>query len=126
MAEIQIIHHDQRETEIASGEMTRMAGVSESLTGATGIHLAMATIPAGCASGAHVHLNCESAIYVTQGHGKFLVGEKLDQVLEFGPGDYFFVPPGAPHQPLNDGDQPIEMVVARNTPVEIVEPYTVS
>jgi len=97
--------------------------VSESLTGATGIHLATATIPAGCASGAHVHLNCESAIYVMHGHGKFMVGEKLDQALEFGPGDYLFVPPGAPHQPVNDGDETIEMVVARNAAVEIVEEY---
>jgi uncharacterized RmlC-like cupin family protein len=123
MAEIRIVHPDQRETEIASGAMTRIAGVSESLTGATGIHLATATIPAGCASGAHVHLNCESALYIMQGHGKFMVGEKLDQAIEFGPGDYLFVPPGAPHQPVNDGAETIEMVVARNTPLEIVEDY---
>jgi len=123
MAERRIVHPDLRETEIASGAMTRIAGVSESLTGATGIHLATATIPAGCASGAHVHLNCESAIYVMHGHGKFMVGEKLDQAIEFGPGDYLFVPPGAPHQPVNDGDETIEMVVARNAAVEIVEEY---
>ena len=123
MAEIRIIHPNQRETEIASGAMTRIAGVSEALTGATGIHLATATIPAGCSSGAHVHLNCESALYIIQVHGKFMVGEKLDQVIEFGPGDYLFVPPGAPHQPINDGTEVVEMVIARNTPVEIVEEY---
>ena len=123
MPEVRIVHPDQRETEIASGAMTRVAGVSESLTGATGIHLAIATIPAGCASGAHIHLNCESALYIIKGHGKFMTGEKLDQALDFGPGDYLFVPPGAPHQPVNDGDEAIEMIVARNTPVEIVEEY---
>ena len=124
MADIHIIHPDQRETEVASGAMTRIAGVSETLTGATGIHMATATIPAGHSSSPHVHLNCESAIYILQGHGKFMVGEKLDQALEFGPGDYLFVPPGAPHQPVNDGTDIIEMVVARNAPVEIVEEYT--
>jgi uncharacterized RmlC-like cupin family protein len=124
VADIHIIHPDQRETEVASGAMTRIAGVSETLTGATGIHMATATIPAGHSSSPHVHLNCESAIYILQGHGKFMVGEKLDQVLEFGPGDYLFVPPGAPHQPVNDGTDIIEMVVARNAPVEIVEEYT--
>jgi uncharacterized RmlC-like cupin family protein len=124
VADIHIIHPDQRETEVASGAMTRIAGVSETLTGATGIHMATATIPAGHSSSPHVHLNCESAIYILQGHGKFMVGEKLDQALEFGPGDYLFVPPGAPHQPVNDGTDIIEMVVARNAPVEIVEEYT--
>ena len=123
MAEVHIIHPDQRETEIASGAMTRVAGVSESLTGATGIHLAIATIPVGCSSSAHIHLNCESALYIIKGRGKFMVGEKLDKPIAFGPGDYLFVPPGAPHQPVNDGDETIEMIVARNTPVEIVEEY---
>jgi uncharacterized RmlC-like cupin family protein len=123
MAEVRIIHPNERETEIASGAMTRIAGVSESLTGATGIHLATATIPAGCSSSPHIHLNCESALYIIKGHGKFMVGEKLDQTIEFGPGDYLFVPPGAPHQPVNDGKETIEMVVARNAPVEIVEEY---
>ena len=123
MADIRIIHEDQREIEIASGAMTRIAGVSESLTGATGIHLATATIPAGCESSGHVHINCESALYIISGHGKFMVGEKLDQAIAFGPGDYIFVPPGAPHKPVNDGADVVEMVVARNTPVEIVEEY---
>lgn len=124
MSEIHIIHPNERETEVSSGEMTRVAGVSESLTGATGIHMATAVIQPGCSSSAHVHLNCESAIYVVHGHGKFMIGENLDEVIEFGPGDYLFVPPDAPHQPVNDGADPIELVVARNTPVEIVREYT--
>ena len=123
MADVRIIHPNERETEIASGAMTRIAGVSESLTGATGIHLATATIPPGCASSAHIHLNCESALYIIHGHGTFMVGENLDQAIAFGPGDYLFVPPGAPHQPVNNGNETIAMIVARNTPVEIVEDY---
>ncbi|MCZ6868491.1 MAG: cupin domain-containing protein [Gammaproteobacteria bacterium] len=124
MPEVRIIHPNERETEVSSGEMTRIAGVSESLTGATGIHLAIASIQPGCSSGAHVHLNCESALLVLRGHGKFMVGENLDQAIEFGPGDYLFVPPDAPHQPVNDGDEVVELVVARNTPVEIVRDYS--
>ncbi|MDA1097225.1 MAG: hypothetical protein O3B84_08245, partial [Chloroflexi bacterium] len=88
MPEVHIIHPHERETEVSSGEMTRVAGVSESLTGATGIHMATATIQPGCSSSAHVHLNCESALYVIRGHGKFMVGEDLDQEIEFGHGDY--------------------------------------
>ena len=123
---IRVIHKHEREVEVASGAMTRVAGVSESLGGAEGIHLAFATIPPGQRSGAHIHTNCESALYILNGNGYFLVGDKLDDILPFGPGDFLFVPPDAPHQPVNDSaDEPVEMIVARNAPVEIVEDYVV-
>ena len=124
MSEIRVIKEHQREVEVASGSMTRVAGVSASLVGAQGIHLAVATIPPGCSSSAHWHTNCESAIYITRGHGRFLVGDDLQTALEFQAGDFIYVPQDALHQPVNDGTEPIEMVVARNTPVEIVKEYT--
>lgn len=123
--DVKVVRKDQAEVEVSSGAMTRLAGVSQGLTGAEGIHLAVATIPPGCASGAHSHTNCESAIYVVQGRGKFLCGEDLRTELEFGPGDFIYVPPGAPHQPVNTSTaEPVVLVVARNAPVEIVEEYT--
>ena len=120
MAECRLIKSDQLEVEISSGSMTRPAGVSQGLTGSTGIHLAIATIPAGCSSTPHYHVNCESAIYVSKGRGRFLVGEHLETSLPIGPGDFLYIPAEAVHQPVNDGDQPMELIVARNTPVEIV------
>ena len=103
--------------------MTRLAGVSQGLVGATGIHLAIATIPPGCSSSPHSHLNCESAIYVVKGQGRFIIGPDLDQELPIGPGDFIHVPKDAVHQPVNDSPEPMELIVARNTPVEIVEEY---
>jgi uncharacterized RmlC-like cupin family protein len=124
MAECKVIHNDGLEVEIQSGAMTRLAGVSEGLTGSTGIHLAIATIPPHCASSPHYHVNCESAIYVVKGHGRFIVGDKLDQPLSIGPGDFIYVPAEAVHQPVNDSQtEPLELIVARNTPVEIVVEY---
>ena len=73
MTDIQVIHPNQLETEVSSGTMTRLAGVSRGLVGAEGIHLAIATVPPGCQSTAHKHTNCESAIYITKGHGKMNV-----------------------------------------------------
>ena len=125
MAEIRIIHPNERETESASGGMTRAAGVSMALVGAEGIHMAIATIPPGHRSSPHVHTNCESALYVLSGHGRFLIGDDLSEALDFGPGDCLYVPPGAPHAPVNDGDEHIELVVVRNALVEIVEEYAV-
>ena len=92
MAECKVIHNDSLEVEIQSGAMTRLAGVSEGLTGSTGIHLAIATIPPHCGSSPHYHVNCESAIYVVKGHGRFIVGDKLDNPLPISPGDFIYVP----------------------------------
>jgi uncharacterized RmlC-like cupin family protein len=120
MAECRVVHSDGLEVEIQSGAMTRLAGVSEGLTGSTGIHLAIATIPPHCGSSPHYHVNCESAIYVVKGHGRFIVGDKLDNPLPISPGDFIYVPAEAVHQPVNDSDEVMEIIVARNTPVEIV------
>jgi uncharacterized RmlC-like cupin family protein len=123
-AECTVVHADEREIEIASGNMTRLAGVSQGLVGAEGIHLAIATIPPGSASSAHYHVNCESAIYVVSGKGRFLTGPNLEKESQIGPGDFIYVPPDAVHQPVNDSaSEPMELIVARNTPVEIVVEY---
>jgi uncharacterized RmlC-like cupin family protein len=120
MAECRLIKSDNLEVEISSGSMTRLAGVSQGLVGSNGIHLAIATIPPGCSSSPHYHVNCESAIYVSKGTGRFMVGENLETSLEIGPGDFLYVPAEAMHQPVNDGTEPLELIVARNTAVEIV------
>ena len=116
-----VIHSDELEVEISSGSMTRLAGVSKALAGTEGIHLAIATIPPGCASSPHYHVNCESAIYVVSGKGRFLTGTRLEETLEIGQGDFIYVPPDSVHQPVNDSlSEPMELIVARNAPVEIV------
>jgi len=120
MAECRLIKSDNLEVEISSGSMTRLAGVSQGLVGSNGIHLAIATIPPGCSSSPHYHVNCESAIYVSKGTGRFMVGENLETSLEIGPGDFLYVPAEAVHQPVNDGTEPLELIVARNTAREIV------
>jgi uncharacterized RmlC-like cupin family protein len=123
MAECKVIHPDGLETKVRSGSMTRQAGVSEGLVGSAGIHLAIAMIPPGCASSPHYHVNCESAIYVVKGRGRFITGSNLENELPIGPGDFIYVPPDAVHQPVNDGPEPMELIVARNAPVEIVVEY---
>ena len=120
-AECKVIKSDELEVEVASGAMTRLAGVSQALVGAEGIHLAVATIPPGCASSPHYHVNCESAIYVLKGKGRFLTGKQLDNSLAIATGDFIYVPPNSVHQPVNDSlTEPMELIVARNAPTEIV------
>ncbi len=120
MAKCRLIKSKDMEVEISSVTMTRLDVVSQSLVGAEGIHLAIATIPVGCSSSPHYHVNCESAIYVVRGKGWFMIGENLDEALPMEAGDFLYVPADAVHQPVNDGTEPLELIVARNTPVEIV------
>jgi uncharacterized RmlC-like cupin family protein len=70
-----------------------------------------------------VRSGSESAIYVLKGRGRFITGPHLENELPIGPGDFIYVPPDAVHQPVNDGPEPMEMVVARNAPVEILVEY---
>ena len=119
--EIVITTSGNLEVEIHSGAMTRLAGVSELLTGSTGLHMAIATIPPGRCSTAHYHVNCESAIYIVSGEGTFLSGENLDKEEPIATGDFIFVPPDANHQPVNTSiTEDLVLIVARNAPVEIV------
>ena len=120
-AKCKVIRKDELEVEVSSGQMTRLAGVSKLLAGTEGIHMAVATIPPACGSSPHYHVNCESAIYVTKGTERFLTGKNLEETLEIGPGDFIYVSSNAVHQPINDSlTEDLELIVARNTPVEIV------
>ena len=116
-----VVKNDQLEVEVNSGAMTRLAGVSESLTGSTSIHLAIATVPPGRCSTTHYHTNCESAIYVVSGKGLFLSGDNLEKEDEINAGDFIYVPPNSNHQPVNTSpNENLVLVVSRNTPVELV------
>ena len=121
MPDCKVICAGELEVEVNSGSMTRLAGASEGLTGSAGIHLAIATIPPACASSPRYHVNRESAIYVVRDHVSFRVGKNLEEPLPIGPGDCICVPPDAGHQPVNDGREPWEMLVAPNTLVEIAK-----
>lgn len=121
MKKITITKRNKVEEEINSGSMTRWAGVSENLSGAKNIHLAIASIPKDRCSTTHFHTNCESAIYVLSGEGIFLHGDNMDIESEISEGDFIYVPDGALHQPINTGNGELKLIVARNTPLEIVK-----
>jgi uncharacterized RmlC-like cupin family protein len=121
MKKIIITKKNNLEEEVNSGAMIRLAGVSESLSGAKNIHLAIATIPPERCSTTHFHTNCESAIYVLSGKGIFIHGDNMEIEENISEGDFIFVPEGSLHQPVNTGEEDLKLIVARNTPVEIVE-----
>jgi uncharacterized RmlC-like cupin family protein len=101
--------------------MEREAGVAASTVGASKLWVGHVTMAPGLRSGAHHHGPVESAIYIIRGRARFRFGDRLEQTVEAGPGDFIFVPPEAVHQEINlDADAPIEMIVARDGQENVV------
>jgi len=103
--------------------MTRAAAISADTVGSEHIFMGVSRLLPGQRSSAHVHTNCESALYVASGRGRFLVGPRVDRPLPLEPGDCIYVPPNAPHVVTNDGDVELVLIVARNAQVERVDEY---
>jgi uncharacterized RmlC-like cupin family protein len=121
--EVRLVKRTGLRPETTSGGMTRSAAIAEDTVGSTAIFTVLSRLAPGDSSSAHVHLNCESSIYVASGQGRVLTGAGIDLVLLIEPGDFLFVPPGAPHVVINDGDVDLILVVSRNTSVEQVQDY---
>ena len=71
------------------------------------------TIPAGFATGRHVHRVQEETFYVLEGECEWHVG---DRVVHATPGTYLFIPPGVPHNIVNASDQPVRMMMTVSPP----------
>lgn len=77
------------------------------------------TIDPGHATPPHRH-DCEEVVVVLRGSGSLVVGE---QRIAFGPDSTLVVPPDAPHQIVNDGTEPLELVASFSvTPVRVTFP----
>ena len=71
------------------------------------------TIPAGFATGLHVHRVQEETFYVLEGECEWRVG---DQVVQATPGTYLFVPPGVPHNITNISARPARVLMTVSPP----------
>jgi uncharacterized RmlC-like cupin family protein len=95
------------------------AGISGDTTGAKHLSLLKVVIPPGGAAEPHVHKGFESAIYLLQGRVETRYGEGLKQSVVNVAGDFVFIPPDVPHQPINlSQTEPAIAIVARNDPNE--------
>ena len=92
-------------------------GVSEETSGARGISMSLVVIPPGGAAEPHYHRGFETAIYMLEGSVETRYGKGLRRKVTHRPGDFLFIPPGVPHQPVNLSDrEPARAIVARNNP----------
>jgi uncharacterized RmlC-like cupin family protein len=101
-------------------------GISEATAGAKGLSMNLLVVPPGGAARPHRHRGYETAIYVLQGRVITYYGPGLRESVVSEAGDFVFIAPDVPHQPVNMSDtEPAMAIVARNDPKEqeSVEPY---
>ena len=102
------------------------AGISGETAGASGISMYKIVIPPGAAAEPHEHVKFETAIYVLKGRVETRYGARLEKSVINVAGDFVFIPPNLPHQPVNLSDtETAEAIVARNdaSETESVIPY---
>ena len=95
--------------------------ISRETVGSGGIFMAKYAVPPGVHSDLHLHTNCETAVYVLGGRGYAYAGEEMDEYLEAGAGDFVYIPADLAHVVgCPAGGEPLEYIVTRNAPEEIV------
>jgi uncharacterized RmlC-like cupin family protein len=94
-------------------------GVSAATAGAKAISMNMVVIPPGGAAEPHYHRGYETAIYILKGRVETRYGAGLKRSVVNEEGDFVFIPPGLPHQPVNLSTTDTALaIVARNDPAE--------
>jgi quercetin dioxygenase-like cupin family protein len=71
------------------------------------------TIPAGFATGRHVHRVQEETFYLLEGECEWHVGDKTIRAT---PGTYLFIPPGVPHNITNVSEKPARVLMTVSPP----------
>lgn len=94
-------------------------GISAQSVGATGIHLQLATIPAGARGKAHKHETHETALYALSGTSHVWHGEQLQHHSVVEQGDFLYIPANTPHLPYNpSATEEVVALIARTDPNE--------
>lgn len=107
------------EAEQSKQALPIFTGISGKTAGAKGLSLLKVVIPPGGSAEPHVHKGFESAIYLLQGRVETRYGEGLRKSVINEAGDFLFIPPDVPHQPINlSATEPAIAIVARNDPDE--------
>lgn len=96
-------------------KLPNYVGISELSAGSKGISMNMVVIPPGAKAEPHFHEGYETAIYMLKGKVETLYGENLAKSVVNEEGDFIFIPPGVPHQPINLSTTDAAIaIVARN------------
>ena len=108
-----------KETHITRQQLPNFEGISANTAGSQHLCMHIVVIPPGGKAVAHYHNGYETAIYIVKGRAETKYGKNLEQSSINEAGDFLFIPPNVPHQPVNLSDtEEVIAVVARNDPNE--------
>jgi len=100
-------------------KLPNFVGISARTAGAKGLSMNLVVIPPGAAAEPHFHKGFESAVYVLEGRVETRYGPGLEESVITETGDFLFIPPDVPHQPINlSATEAARAVVVRNDPNE--------
>ena len=107
------------QTHLTKQQLPNFEGISARTAGAQGLCMHIVVIPPGGKAVAHYHNGYETTIYIIKGRAETRYGEKLEHSSINEAGDFLFIPPNLPHQPINLSEtEEVVAVVARNDPNE--------
>ena len=100
-------------------KLPNFVGISAETAGAKELSMNLVVIPPGAAAEPHFHEGFESAVYVLEGRVETRYGPRLEASVITGAGDFLFIPPDVPHQPINLSEtEAARAIVVRNDPDE--------
>jgi uncharacterized RmlC-like cupin family protein len=100
-------------------KLPNFVGISAKTVGATGLSMNLVIIPAGASAEPHFHKDFESAVFVLKGRVETRYGPALKESVVTEAGDFLFIPPNVPHQPVNlSATEAAQAIVVRNDPDE--------
>jgi mannose-6-phosphate isomerase-like protein (cupin superfamily) len=110
---VDVIRIDQREPFITldGSEIRELAGIPSG--NAANQSLAQATVPPGATTEAHYHRMTEEIYLFTAGAGRMILAGEEAAVRA---GDAVVIPPGAEHQLVNDGAEPLVLLCCCSPP----------
>ena len=119
---VRVVHADELDLNTPQTPgMNRAAAITYARAGAEKLWAGTVVIHPMAKTGAHHHGPVESVIYVVSGRARMRWGDRLEFVVEAGPGDFIYVPPYVPHQEINrSSDTPLECVLMRSDNESVV------
>ena len=115
-----VVHPPDRQDGSGQG-VVREFGISQSSAGSSHLSMAYGVVPAGATSTRHSH-PFETAVFVISGRARAYFGLNDEEWVDVEPGDFLYIPADLPHSTANIGDTPVQYVLARAAPEDIVIP----
>lgn len=108
-----------KETYITRQQLPNFESISANTAGSKHLCMHIVVVPPGGKAVSHYHNGYEAAIYIVKGRAETKYGENLEQSSINQAGDFLFIPPNLPHQPVNLNEtEEVIALVARNDPNE--------